>query len=51
MQPDSKHRFLNSFQFGLIAFSGLLLNNSLHAKEPKKPNLLGIDKNTGLIDG
>jgi arylsulfatase A-like enzyme len=42
MRPDSKHCFLTSFPFGLIAVSGLLLNNSLQAKEPKKPNLLFI---------
>ncbi len=34
--------FFKSLQFGLIAVNGLCLNNSLQAKEQKKPNLLFI---------
>lgn len=36
----SEHRFLKGFHFGLMAVSGLLLNNSLHAREQKneQPN-------------
>ena len=42
MQNNSQTNFLPGIQLGLIAVSCFLLNNSLVAKEQKKPNLLFI---------
>jgi len=42
MSVDSKGSFVKGIKLGFLAIGGLILNNTLQANDPKKPNLLFI---------